>query len=303
MVPLAELNQAFSDPERITLAYYQASLVVQHIITAHGEEGLRRLLRAYGEGRDTDTAIREGLGVPMAALQESFTAFVDTRFAPVRAALALPEDGDPAAASSLQALRTLAASHPRSYPLQMAVAQALQDAGERDGAMTAYDGAEAAMPVTIGAESPLALLAKLALEAGDRPRAAAALERLIARDGDNVEAARQLVTLLDNPSDAGRQLRAEARVAELDPFDAAAHTALGRQALADGDADTAARWFRVALAAGPRDQVAAHTDLAEAYWQTGQSADARRQTLAALELAPTYARAQDLLLAIVDERK
>ena len=59
----------------------------------------------------------------------------------------------------------------------------------------------------------------------------------------------------------------------------------------------------MALAAGPRDQVAAHTDLAEAYWQTGQSADARQQTLAALELAPTYARAQDLLLAIVDERE
>ena len=92
-------------------------------------------------------------------------------------------------------------------------------------------------------------------------------------------------------------------MAELDPFDAAAHTALGRAALAAGDAETAARWFRVALAAGSRDPVAAHTDLAEAYWRGGATADARKQTLAALELAPTYARAQDLLLAIVDGGK
>ena len=304
VVPLAELNQAFSDPERITLAYYQASLVVQHIITAHGEEGLRRLLRAYGEGRDTDTAIQEGLGVPMAALQESFDRVCRHPVCPVRAALALPEDGDPAAAE----LATGAAHAGGVASAQLSApdggrAGARRMPASATGRCAAYDGAEAAGARDDRCREPAGLAGEAGTGSRRPPRAAAALERLIARDGDNVEAARQLVTLLDNPSDAGRQLRAEARVAELDPFDAAAHTALGRQALADGDADTAARWFRVALAAGPRDQVAAHTDLAEAYWQTGQSADARRQTLAALELAPTYARAQDLLLAIVDERK
>ena len=56
----------------------------------------------------------------------------------------------------------------------------------------------------------------------------------------------------------------------------------------------------------PRDRatpLSAHTDLAEAYWQSGAAGDARKQTLAALELAPTYPRAQDLLLAIVDGGK
>jgi len=300
VVPLAELNRAFSDPERISLAYYQASLVVEHIVAAHGDAGLRALLRAYGEGRDTDTAIRESLGVQMAALQDSFTGFIEKRFAPLRAALAQPEDGELAAQSSLQALRALGAAHPGSYPVQMAIAQVLQDSGDREGALAAYEHADALAPVTTGAESPLMLVATLAADSGDRARAAAALERLIARDGDNVDAARQLVRLLDDPADAARQVRAQARVAELDPFDAAAHTALGRQALADGDPETAARWFRVALAAGSRDRVAAHTDLAEAYWRGGVAPEAKKQTLAALELAPTYPRAQDLLLAIVD---
>jgi tetratricopeptide (TPR) repeat protein len=303
VVPLAQLNEAFSDPERISLAYYQASLVVQHIVAAHGEEGLRRLLVAFGRGLDTEAAVQETLGVPVARLQETFTAFLDERFAPLRAALTPPEDDILTGQTSIQSLRELAAAYPKSYPVQLAAAQVLQEAGEVDEAMRLYEAADALVPVTTGDESPLTHVAKLAEDAGNRARASAALERLLLRDGDNIGAARKLVELLDSPGDADRLLRAQTRVAELDPFDAAAHTAIGRQALADGDVDVAVRWFRVALAAGARDPVAAHTDLAEAYWRGGARAEARHQTLAALELAPTYARAQDLLLAIVDGAK
>ena len=58
----------------------------------------------------------------------------------------------------------------------------------------------------------------------------------------------------------------------------------------------AARWFRTALAAGPVDKAAAHCDLAESYLAVGEAPQAKRQVLAALEVAPSYARAQDLLL-------
>jgi cellulose synthase operon protein C len=300
VVPLAELNAAFSNPETIGLAYYEASLVVEHIVSAHGDEALRRLLRAFGESRSVEAAIPESLGVPLATLQETFTGFIERRFAPIRAALAPPENDDLAGQTSVQAMRALAKAHPDSYPVRLALAQVLQDAGDGEGAMRAYEAADALVPVTTGNESPLAIVAELAAGSGDRARAARALERLIARDGDNLAAARQLVTLLTDPDDTDRRLRAQARVAQLDPFDAAAHTALGQHALAQGDAPAAVRWFRVALAAGSRDTVAAHTDLAEAYWRTGATAEARRQTLSALELAPTYARAQDLLLTIVD---
>ena len=90
------------------------------------------------------------------------------------------------------------------------------------------------------------------------------------------------------------------RVAELDPFDATATAVLGRQALAARDGRNATRWFRAALSAGPSDRAAAHCDLAESYLSVGESTLAKRQVMAALEDAPTYARAQDLLLEIVD---
>src|SRR5919106_923947 len=49
---LADLNSGFTKPETIALAYYQASLLVEHIIGAHGEAPLRTLLLSYGDGLD-----------------------------------------------------------------------------------------------------------------------------------------------------------------------------------------------------------------------------------------------------------
>mgnify|MGYP000138110950 CR=1 FL=1 len=62
----------------------------------------------------------------------------------------------------------------------------------------------------------------------------------------------------------------------------------------------ATREFRAALAAGPVDPAPAHCDLAEALYASGRRADAKKEVLAALEIAPSYERAQELLLKIVD---
>ena len=88
----------------------------------------------------------------------------------------------------------------------------------------------------------------------------------------------------------------------LDPFDAQAQTVVGRLALQRKDAPAAVRAFRAALAAQPPDRAAAHIDLAEAYLLAGQLADAKRETLAALEIAPSFERAQELLLKIVEQQ-
>jgi Tfp pilus assembly protein PilF len=92
------------------------------------------------------------------------------------------------------------------------------------------------------------------------------------------------------------------RIVALDPFDADAHGALGRLALSRNEPESAAREFRAVLALGPVDRAAAHCDLAESYFRGGRRADAKKHTLAALEIAPTYERAQVLLLTLVEQR-
>ena len=88
-------------------------------------------------------------------------------------------------------------------------------------------------------------------------------------------------------------------IARLDPFDADAHAMLGRFALQRNEAESAAREFRSVIALGPVDRAAAYTDLAESYFKGGKRTEARKYILAALEIAPNYERAQDLLLKIV----
>ena len=88
-------------------------------------------------------------------------------------------------------------------------------------------------------------------------------------------------------------------IIEVDPFDSIPHQALGRLAMARDDHVVAAREFEVTLAIGPLDRVAAHVDLAESHLAGDRLDEAKRAVIAALEIAPTYERAQELLLRIV----
>ncbi|MBI4484374.1 MAG: tetratricopeptide repeat protein, partial [Acidobacteria bacterium] len=178
---------------------------------------------------------------------------------------------------------------------------ALREAGETDGAIEAFERAVKLAPVASGPASPNAQIAEMALEKKDRARAIAALTRLMATDFNNLAAARQLAALLreagiDDPATIRPVYQ---RITAIDPFDAEAHAVLGRLAMESNDAETASREFRAVLALGPIDRAGAHTDLAESYFRGGKRAEAKKQTLAALEIAPTYARAQDLLLKLV----
>ncbi|HYU77449.1 MAG TPA: tetratricopeptide repeat protein, partial [Vicinamibacterales bacterium] len=81
------------------------------------------------------------------------------------------------------------------------------------------------------------------------------------------------------------------------------HASLGRMALASGETGEAIKMFRVALAAGAIDRAAVHTDLAESLFKSGRRDEAKREALAALEIAPTFERAQDLLLKLSEPRQ
>ena len=94
-----------------------------------------------------------------------------------------------------------------------------------------------------------------------------------------------------------------ARIIEIDPFDPAAHAHEGRAAMADGRFDAAEREFRAAIAAGAVNLPDAHTDLGEALLQLGRKDDARRHAVRALENAPTFERAQRLLLKAIGKDK
>ena len=296
LLKIRDLNEGFSNPRMISLVYHQASLVVEHLIATYGEPALWRLLRAYGEGLDADAAFKIAFNATIDEIQTSFDAKLDRDYAALRRALKSPEIPDE---PTLDQLKAIAADAPGSFGVQMALAYALQNAGDAAAAIEALERAYRLVPAANGDANPNVRIAQIAMKQGDTARAIRALEAVVKVDSADVESARQLARLVAPLGDPDRTAAAYGLVAELDPFDAQAQAVVGRHRLRQGNAAQALRAFRSALAAGPPDLAAAHLDLAEAHFLAGQFGDAKRETLAALEIAPSFERAQNLLLKLI----
>ena len=67
-----------------------------------------------------------------------------------------------------------------------------------------------------------------------------------------------------------------------------------------GDSGLAVTEYEVLLKLEINDPVEARTDLAEAYLNNGQVDEARQSVLYALEVAPSYRRAQEVLLQSIN---
>ena len=293
---LTDLNAGFTSPETIALAYFQASVLVEHIVKTYGEEKLRTLLRSYGDGLEGDAALTKTLGTSMAQLQSSFDKHVDGRFGALRAALR-PVAGVTADSSATE-LKAAVALNPRSYGPHLAYGKALASSKDR-AAFEPLERAAALVPVATGEDSPHALMAELAEQLGDAPRAVQEYVKLLANDHTAVDPARRLAALADKIGDQASARIAYQRIVEIDPSDAAAHAGLGRLAMKRAQHDVAVREFTAALALGPTDRAAAHCDLGESLLAKGLKAEAKREALAALEIAPSFERAQELLLKAI----
>jgi tetratricopeptide (TPR) repeat protein len=300
VIKLRDLNAAFTDPRKIGVAYFQGSVVVEYLVDTYGQAGLNRLLRAYGQGLDTGAALRSALDTDFDRMQSGFDQALERRFGSIRRALA-GDDAEALSKKSVEELKTLAAAEPGRYWPQMALGRALRMRADADGAMRAFELAASLIPL---APAPHAQMAQIALEKKDRTRAIAELQALLAVDFDNLDAARDLASEMRKAAvnDVARIRAVNERIVALDPFDGDAHTILGRLAMDRNEAEVAMRDFKVALALHPVDLAAAHADLAGSYFKAGRTADAKKETLAALEIAPTYPPAQELLLKLVEGR-
>ena len=300
VLSIQDLNSGFARPEIISLTYFQASILVEHLIETHGMPAMREILLAYGEGLETDEALAR-VGLDYESLQASFDKAVEEDFGDLRLALETPEEDIPSEGPErLEVLRSLAVAHGGNFHVQVALGEAALEDGANEEARKALERAASLVPMATGFDSPRGLLARIAQDEGDRGRALRELEMLLEYDETSIDAVRLYASLAEEAGDQFRLGKAYERLIEIDPFDPIAHQVLGRMALRDGRAALATRELTVALSLDPVDRVAAHTDLAESLLLSENFAEAKSQAMAALEIAPSYERAQELLLTIIE---
>ena len=294
------LPNAFQRPQDLGLAYFEASLLTEHLVAQNGDEGLRRLLAAYAGGAKDAEAFAKAFSKTVDEVDASFKAFVEKEYGALAKAMADPRPAaERAVPLTLEGARALAAKTPGSYMAQWSLGQALIDSGDVDGAREALERATALAPMASGDGSPRALLADLAVKKGDKAKAREHLRELLTWDHDNFPAAQRLAVMAREAGDTATEDFALKIVADVYPYDVEAHSQLARRALAKKDYQGALIELQAVLALGPTNRAEAHADLAETYLGLNRRDEAKAEALKALEQAPTFARAQDLLLLAI----
>ena len=87
----------------------------------------------------------------------------------------------------------------------------------------------------------------------------------------------------------------------ISPFDYALHTTAGELSFTAKNYEQALTEFQVALALQPPNIAEANYNVATAFHALGRQQEAKRSVLNALEAAPRYEKAQELLLRIVGQ--
>jgi tetratricopeptide (TPR) repeat protein len=292
---VSRLNDGFmrpAFPAQVVLSYYLASLVCEMIEREHGIGAIRAMLAGYAKGQTTEELERDVLKTDAAAFDTHFEAWVRQRFARQLASVKplVLKNADVGGAEGY----TIGGD----FVDAVARGKALLDERKVEEAIVELEKAKAMFPEYAAEDGPYALLAQAYTQRGEKQKAA---RELAALADVNENAYQSNVMLADALSDLGDLPGAAAaldRTMWINPFDAKIHTRLAELAGRIPDKSLVIRERQALVALDPVDRVQALYELALAYSDAGDATSARREVLRALELAPNFEKAQELLLKL-----
>jgi cellulose synthase operon protein C len=302
MPPVSRMNDAFTRPafpEQIALAYYQASLVAEMIEKQFGARAMVDILKAYRGGDGTERVMRGALKVSPEELDKRFDAYVRERFGRQIAAVAVVAGGREARAA---ADRGVADAPPRGpFVALIEEGRAHLARGQNSQAIAVLERAKALFPEYAGDESPYRHLAAAYKATGDMRRAAAELQMHTLLNESDYASNVALAEMLEKLGDRRGAAAALERAIWISPYDPGVHVRLAEHLAAMGDKTKVVRERRAIVALDPVDRAEARYQLARALVDAGDRTAARREVILALEEAPSFERAQVLLLELQQE--
>jgi hypothetical protein len=276
-LPVAELDRGFIRPTyeaQVIVSYMQGGLICEYIAGRFGQEALERMLDEFRNGKDTAQAIQGALGISPGQFDENFAAYVDMQFGTL-----LPQ---------------LEAWQEKQGELQETVERG-------DWRLVAAKASEAIelFPDYVDEGSAYIAKARAHRELGETALATNTLLEYRKRGGYDPDA---LIALARSLGDAGRtdeSIDAFEDVLMVAPLRAEVHRDFGDRLMAANRPRDALVEYQAFLAMDPQDLAEAHYRLAKSYVALDDKAKGREQLLYALEIAPHYREAQQLLLEVV----
>ncbi|GIX05290.1 MAG: hypothetical protein KatS3mg114_1159 [Planctomycetaceae bacterium] len=299
LLPIAEMSAAFLSPPtpaHLSFAYYQASLVVEHLIQQYGLSALQAVLHDLAQGVSCEDALERHCA-PLAQLDaelQEYARELARRFGPdldwdKHDLSALIHNDD------LQPLETWVRDHPRSVVGLTALAEAYIEAHRYDAARRLLEQLVAGVPEYAGPGSGYELLAAVLKTQGDVPAERAILRQWVSYADEAVGPLLRLIQLDRQAGDWPSVLAAAQQLLAINPLLPEAQLAAGEAAWELRDWPRARKAWRALLALNPDDRADVFYRLAMCAFQLGDWTTARHHVLAALELAPRYRAALHLL--------
>ena len=276
LLPVLELDRGFVRPEypgQVIVSYFEAGKMCDYIAQKWGNDAFLGIIHSYAARQTTAEAIQNNLHIPAATFDHDFSAWLDSQTGNTVRHF---DDWK-------QGRRTLTADVKN---------------GQRDEAIRTGLAIRDYYPDYVGSESDYELIVEAYIGKNDKAAAIAELEKYRDVGGTNVETLTKLARL---EQQSGKAEQAENTLKKLNyiyPEEEEIHQRLGSLLFDSGDAGAAVREYEAVLALKPSDSAESHYNLAKALQAAHRTAEAKDQVLTALEAAPDYRPAQQLLLKL-----
>jgi len=305
LTPVGQLSMAFlkaRTPLHVQFAYFQSSLVVEFLIDRAGIGAMKKVLRDLHAGLYINAAIEKHIG-PIKDLERDFEAHA------IKLAGQLAPKGDwsdfdtptPPAGRSLAAWLK---DHPDHIIGLSLFANELLDAQKWNEAKVPLKRLIELYPDDAGENSAYWLIAQAHRALKETNEERAALEKVAGFSADHIPAFVRLMELAAERKDWPAVLAFGDRILAVNPLTPQPHRLLAEAAdYIDDHVDDharAARALRTLLLMSPPDPAQTHYDLARHLHAMNDPA-AKRHVLMALEEAPRFRDAQELLLKLAGE--
>ncbi len=321
--PIERIDDAFlraRSDEDLNLAYLQSYLMVQHVVDDYGFNKLKDLIKAYGTFADTETIVKDTFALSVKEFDQGFNRWLEKRVEDVDVYVHVEDNADEGTAHGHGARSNSAAvlselystnavethmrnrilAEPRDFQAHLQLGIVLFKAKRYEEAVDILEEAKKILPWYSAYPSPPLVLSQIYEATGDEEKRLKELEYMVKynqHDFDaNIEIARKAIAEKEFEK-ANYHLQ---RAIGVDPYVLEIHQLLAQVAEAIDKPEIAIREYEILTVLDKTDPVNSYTRLAKAYLQGGKKAQAKYNSLRALEIAPTYRAAQEVLLQTVD---
>jgi tetratricopeptide (TPR) repeat protein len=276
-LPVAELDRGFIRPTyeaQVIVSYMQAGLVCEYIAERYGQTALEGMLDGFGAGKDTAEVVTAVLGISPAEFDEGFAGYVERELGPT--------------------IAQLDSWREKQGELHQAIEAA-------DWRLVVAKAAEAIALFPDYVDESSAYLAKAAAhrELNETALGTDTLLEYRRRGGHDPDALFTLARALTTAGRPDEAIDAYKDLLMVAPLRSGVHLEFGDLLASQGRSSEALLEYKALLAMNPQDLAEAHYRLAKTYVALEDKAKGREHLLYALEIAPHYREAQQLLLEIV----